>query len=116
MNARRTLAIALLGPLLAACGGDGASDLTGEELAADVGCLGCHQENPTDIAPSLHGLWGSEVTLESGSTVTVDEAYVRRSITDPAADIVEGYGAGMPTFSLSDSEVDRLIDWVESLG
>lgn len=82
----------------------------------DIGCLGCHQETNTATAPTLHGIWGTEVTLEDGSTVTVDEAYVRRSITDPGAEIVDGYGATMPTLPLDESEVDRLVEWVEGLG
>ena len=112
---RRTSAV--LGLVLAACGGAAESPgPTGEALAADVGCLACHQETDSSIAPSLHGIWGTEVTLEDGSTVTVDEAYVRRSITDPGAQIVEGYGATMPVLPLEESEVERLVEWVESLG
>ncbi len=114
---RTVLALSLL---VAACGGAGGGGQSpgpaGEDLAAEVGCLACHQETETATAPSLHGIWGSEVTLEDGSTVTVDEEYVRRSITDPGADLVEGYGATMPTFPLDDAEVDRLVEWVESLG
>lgn len=113
---RTVLALAFL---LAACGGSGGGPSpspTGEDLAAEVGCLACHQETDSGTAPSLHGIWGTEVTLEDGSTVTVDEEYVRRSITDPGADVVEGYGATMPTFPLAEAEVDRLVEWVESLG
>lgn len=116
--ARRALIASLL-VVLAACGGGGegsGGELRGEGLAADVGCLGCHQERASGAAPTLHGIWGTDVTLEDGTTVTVDADYVRRSITDPDADIVEGYGPAMPTFSLDDSEVDRLVEWVESLG
>lgn len=116
MMRRAVLALALLG---AACGGGGGGQgpsPSGEDLAAEVGCLACHQETDSATAPSLHGIWGTEVTLEDGSSVTVDEEYVRRSITDPGADLVEGYGATMPTFPLDDAEVDRLVEWVESLG
>ncbi len=116
MTRNKTLTFLVMALLLTACGGGGDATLSGDDLAADIGCLGCHQENPTDIAPSLRGIWGTQVTLEDGSTVTVDEAYVRRSITEPGADIVAGYNAAMPTFSLDDSEVDRLVEWVESLG
>lgn len=115
MMRRTVLALALV---VAACGGGGGQgpSQSGEDLAAEVGCLACHQETDTGIAPSLHGIWGTEVTLEYGTTVTVDEEYVRRSITDPAVDVVEGYRATMPTFPLDDAEVDRLVEWVESLG
>lgn len=49
-------------------------------------------------------------------TVTVDEEYVRRSITNPESDIVDGYNPMMPALPLDDDEVDRLVEWVRSLG
>jgi cytochrome c oxidase subunit 2 len=102
---------------LAACGDEGSTDgLTGAELATEIGCFACHTATDTDLAPTLHGIWGSEVELEDGTSVIVDEAYVRRSITDPGADIVAGFDARMPTFGLSDSEVERLIEYVRGLG
>ncbi len=54
--------------------------------------------------------------LEDGRKVMVDEAYVRQSITDPQTDIVAGFDGRMPTFSLTESEVDRLVQYVRSLG
>lgn len=113
--ARRWLLIAAA-LTLAACGGDSTAGLTGSELATEIGCFACHTETDTDLAPTLHGIWGSEVELEDGSTVTVDETYVRRSVTDPGADIVAGFEARMPTFGLSEAEVDRLVEYVRSLG
>jgi cytochrome c oxidase subunit II len=102
---------------LAACGDGGSTDdLTGSELFVEIGCQACHTDTNTDLAPTLSGIWGTDVSLDDGRTVTVDEAYVRRSIVDPGADIVAGYDARMPTFGLSDSEIDRLVDYVRSLG
>lgn len=102
--------------MLSACGGEPSSDLSGEALAAEIGCLSCHTDTSTQIAPTLHGLAGTEVALEDGSTVVADSAYIRRSITDPSAQIVEGYRAAMPRFDLSEEEIDRLVDYVEGLG
>lgn len=112
-------AILLVGAILVvvACGDSGSTDdLTGEELFVEIGCQACHTDANTNLAPTLVGIWGSDVTLEDGRTVSVDEAYVRRSITDPGADIVDGFEARMPTFGLSESEVDRLVEYVRSLG
>lgn len=100
---------------LAACGGDGNENLTGEELAVEIGCFACHEDAATDVAPTLQGVWNSEILLEDGRTVIADEAYVMRAITDPGAEIVAGYDARMPTFGLSEGEVDRLVDYVRSL-
>jgi cytochrome c oxidase subunit II len=111
---RLLVALALV---LAGCGGTGGgSGLTGEEVAAEVGCLSCHQETSTGVAPTLHGIWGAEVELADGRTVTVDEEYVSKSIEEPGADIVAGYEAIMPVFPLEPDEVDSLVDWVRSLG
>lgn len=113
MTGRGLIVTALL--VLAGCGGNGAATTDPAELAADVGCLACHTETDTSVAPTLHGIWGSEVDLADGRTVTVDESYVRRSITEPTADVVAGYGPTMPRLPLDESEVDLLVEWVRSL-
>jgi cytochrome c oxidase subunit 2 len=112
----RTLVAILLLFVLAGCGGGGTDDLEGEALAAEIGCLACHSEVNTDLAPTLHGIWGTEVSLEDGRNLTVGEQYVRSSITTPQAEIVAGYDGRMPTFALDQSEIDRLVEYVRSLG
>ena len=113
----RALAVAISALVVVSCaGGSGTEDLTGAELFVEVGCQACHGEVDSEIAPTLHGIWGSDVELQDGRTVTVDEAYVQRSIADPGADVVSGFDARMPTFSLTDTEVERLVDYVRSLG
>jgi cytochrome c oxidase subunit 2 len=114
-RARPLVAILLLF-VLAGCGGGGTDDLEGEALAAEIGCLACHSELNTDLAPTLHGIWGTEVSLEDGRNLTVGEQYVRSSITTPQAEIVAGYDGRMPTFALDQSEIDRLVEYVRSLG
>ena len=103
---------------LAACSADRSSEepLTGEALAADLGCAACHTDTDSSIAPTWNGTWGTEVELEDGTTVTADEAYVRRSIEEPQADIVAGYGASMPAVPMSEEEKSALVDYIESLG
>lgn len=109
------LLIAVL--LLAACGGgDTTEGLSGDQLAGEVGCLACHTDRDTSAAPTVVGIWGTEVQLADGRSVTVDDSYVRRSITEPGADVSEGYNPIMPIVPLTDDEVDRLVDWVRSLG
>ncbi|HEX7100419.1 MAG TPA: cytochrome c [Acidimicrobiia bacterium] len=112
---RRT-ALALVVVLLLACGGSSSGPQTGEELAADFGCLACHTGENTSIAPTWNGLFGSTVELDDGSTVVADEEYIRRSIVDPHAQIVAGYRATMPQFSLTDDEVDLLVQYIQGLG
>jgi cytochrome c oxidase subunit 2 len=102
---------------LTACGDSGSTDdMPGAELFVEIGCQACHGETDTDLAPTLRSIWGTEVELEDGSSVIVDEVYVKRSMIDPGANVVAGFDARMPTFGLSDSEVDRLVEYVRSLG
>ena len=58
---------------------------------------------------------GTEVTLTDGSTVTVDEAYLTRSITEPDAQVVEGFSVKMPKTALTDAEVADLVAYIASL-
>ena len=102
--------------VLAACGGDSKEEMTGAELFVEIGCHACHGDVDGEVAPTLEGLWGSEVMLSDGRTVVVDEEYVRKSLTDPGADIVDGFEPRMPVFTLSDSEIERLVDYVRSRG
>src|SRR5690606_13282192 len=81
--------------------GDGPMSMAdaGEELFSNLGCESCHRADGSGAGPSLVGLWGEQVELASGQTVTADIDYIRRSILDPQADIVAGYPAIMPTYS-----------------
>jgi cytochrome c oxidase subunit 2 len=118
MKMRKTVVglVAILA--LAACSADRSAEepLSGEALAADLGCAACHTDVDTELAPTWNGIWGTSVELEDGSTVIVDEAYVRRSIDEPQADIVAGYSASMPVVPMSDEERSALVDYIESLG
>lgn len=107
--------MALLALLGVGCGDDRVG-LTGEELAAEVGCFTCHGATDSEVAPTLDGVWGQELLLDDGRTVFVDEVFVRRAITDPQADVVAGYSRRMPTFGLTEAEVEQLVDYVRSLG
>lgn len=89
----------------------------GQEIADANGCLTCHSTDGADgTGPTWAGLAGAEVTLDDGTTVTADDAYLAQSITDPASQKVEGFNVAMPEFDLSQEEVDALVAYVGSLG
>ena len=91
------------------------SDISGERMFQNFGCAGCHEDS--NQGPSLAGIYGKEEELESGETVTVDDAYLRESILDPNAKIVKGYRPIMPNLDaqLDEGEVDTLIQYIRSL-
>ena len=80
------------------------------------GCAACHQAGASQLAPNLQGVFGSTQTLADESKVVVDDAYLRRSITEPVADIVKGYPPAMPTFAhLPAKHIDQLVAYLKSL-
>ena len=90
----------------------------GEQLFTQSGCPTCHVAGAGTRAPSLAGVYGSQVHLADGSTVTADDAYIRESILDPRAKVVAGFAPIMPTFqgSISEEGIVSLIAYLKSLG
>jgi cytochrome c2 len=96
----------------------------GEELWSSTGCAGCHSLDGSDgVGPTVQGLAGSTVALEDGSTVTADDEYLSRSITDPDAQISEGYEAGIMSgavasqdFATRQQDVDALVAFIQAQG
>ncbi|MBE0599547.1 MAG: cytochrome c oxidase subunit II [Desulfuromonadales bacterium] len=93
---------------------------SGEKLAQDKGCIGCHStDGSRQVGPTFQGVFGRQVTVErNGQPVTIeaDEDYLRRAIVEPQAEIVQGYPPSMPPYSeLSDEELAALIDYLRGL-
>jgi len=119
----RWVALAVAGLMVAgACGGDDdgttgdTPEARGEQLVEDNGCVSCHGvKGVGGVGPAWVGLYGSERNLESGDTVVADGPYLARSITEPGAEVVQGYTVVMPENGLSTSEVDDVVAYIESL-
>jgi cytochrome c oxidase subunit II len=103
---------------LSGSSGDEPPAVAGEALFKQRGCAGCHALQSGAMGPSLRGLFGSRVKLQSGQTITADEAYIRESILNPKAKIVAGYQPIMPTFQgqLGEEQLHQLIAYLKSLG
>src|SRR6202451_1570835 len=86
----------------------------GERLFASMGCNACHSGNAAARGPNLAGVYGSRLQLTNGSTVVVNDAYLRDAILNPSQHITAGYAPIMPTYQGQISE-DGLIDLVEYL-
>jgi cytochrome c oxidase subunit 2 len=93
---------------------------SGAELAQVAGCTACHSVDGSDlVGPSWLGTAGTDRPVEGGGTVFADRDYLHQSIADPSAVIVAGFPDVMvKTYAetLSDAEIEALIDYIESLG
>jgi cytochrome c oxidase subunit 2 len=66
----------------------------------------------------MAGLYGRKQELDDGSTVMVDELYLRESIIEPAAKVVKGFPPIMPSYrgQLSEEQIMELVAYIKSLG
>jgi cytochrome c oxidase subunit II len=96
---------------------EGSLASAGGKLFNDLACNTCHRPDAQGRGPVLEGLFGKTVTLQNGQTMTVDEAYVRESILQPAAKITAGFQPIMPTFQglVTEEQLLELIEYVKSL-
>jgi cytochrome c oxidase subunit 2 len=89
----------------------------GKQLAVARGCAGCHSvDGRTSAGPTWKGAYGSQVALEDGRKVAVDDAYLVRAIKDPWAEKVKGFPTVMPRNNLPDAEVDAIVAYIKALG
>ncbi len=90
---------------------------TGEELFSRLACDTCHRADSAAQAPILDRTFGSEVRFTDGTSVIADENYLRESILNPGAQVVEGYNAIMPTAQgkLNEEELLQLIRYLKGL-
>jgi cytochrome c oxidase subunit 2 len=90
----------------------------GRRAAADYGCLKCHSVDGTrHIGPTWTDLYLREEKLTNGKTVVADEAYLTKSMMDPAADVVAGFQNVMPTYQgkIPPPEVAAIVEYIKSL-
>ena len=90
----------------------------GKVLHRRRGCIQCHSvDGSAKVGPSFLNTFGSTQALADGSSVTIDENYIRESILEPQAKIRAGYKPVMPTYQgqLRDEEINALIAYMKSL-
>jgi cytochrome c oxidase subunit 2 len=92
--------------------------VAGQQLFQTLGCVSCHGANGEGgRGPALAGLFGRKTQLTGGQTVVADEAYIRESIVNPQAKLVDGFGPIMPTFQgqISEDQLVQLLAFIKSL-
>jgi cytochrome c oxidase subunit 2 len=90
----------------------------GKALFTKFTCNACHTiDGSAKVGPTLKGIFGKDEKIKDGGTIKVDENYLRESITDPQAKIVEGFAPSMPAFKgqISDAQMDALIAYLKTL-
>lgn len=88
-------------------GGDPAE--RGEQLAQQHGCIACHSlDGSRGVGPTWKGMYGRTEILTDGTEVTADWEYLRESIVDPSAKLVQGYAPVMAAYPFSDDDLAAL--------
>ena len=89
----------------------------GAKLFTDLACVTCHMDAGQGRGPVLKDLYGKQILLSSGQTVTMDDAYIRESILNPQAKVTAGFQPIMPTFQglVTEEQLLQLIAYVKSL-
>ena len=86
-------------------------------LARDKGCLACHStDGAVSIGPSWHGSYGAVRIFADGSSLVIDDNYLRESIVQPAARVVAGYQNLMVAPVLTEQELTQLVELIRQLG
>lgn len=82
-------------------------------------CISCHSvDGSPNIGPTWLNAYGVQRAISGGTSVLVDENYIRESILYPQAKIVAGYeGQVMTAFAglLSDDDINGVIAYYRSL-
>ena len=94
----------------------------GWEVLRRNGCNACHSVDGSKlVGPSYLGGWGGSRTVITGRDereVVVDAEYVKRSIYDPNADVVKGFGKGLMLSyenMVSEEELALIIEYLKAL-
>ncbi len=94
----------------------------GRRVIEQNGCLACHSTDGTKlIGPTFKGVYNHEVSVTAdgqNKKVLADDEYIKRSIYEPDAEVVEGFVKGqMQSYKnqLNDDQVNQIIEYLKSL-
>ena len=92
----------------------------GQKWASAYGCVACHSvDGKRLVGPTWKGLYGKQEQLADGTTVQVDDAYLRAAILDPNSQVVKGYPPNVMASSygqtVTPEKIDDIIAFIQSL-
>jgi mono/diheme cytochrome c family protein len=90
----------------------------GHQLYVSLACVTCHTtDGSRGLAPSFKGVFGTTVTLADGKQIQVDDAYIKESVLNPTAKLVQGFAPMMPSFAgrVQPQDLDALVAFIKTL-
>jgi cytochrome c oxidase subunit II len=83
-------------------------------------CVSCHSLDGTQvIGPTFKGLYGRSGTFDDGTAYTADDAYIKESILQPNAHVVNGFPkpSPMPPYEgqFSDADIADMIEFLKTV-
>lgn len=93
----------------------GSLPVSGEEIFKTAGCSACHSLNPDEVlvGPSLSGIGQRAGEVVPGMSA---EEYIRTSILDPGAHVVEGFNGNIMPGNyaqvLSQAQLEALVKFL----
>lgn len=127
MSKKALFVLAVISLVLAACGGQptpvgdpeaGEALFNQQAIDSAPGCVTCHSTQPGEVlvGPSLAGIANQAGERVEGQSA---EEYLRTSILEPDAHVVEGFSPGVMyqeyEQALSDEQVDNLVAYLLTL-
>ena len=103
---------------------DAALAARGAPLFTEYGCTACHSVNGANgVGPTLQNAYNHPVRLNDGSVVLADEAYIRESIQNPNAHVVNGFTSGTMLAAIQGrlpeitqpANLNALVEYIKSL-
>lgn len=88
----------------------------GPSVVLANGCASCHSiDGSPSVGPTWKGLADSMVTLNNGQQVKADANYIKESIENPGAKVVNGFQNIMPTYNLDPESLNNVVAYIQSL-
>jgi cytochrome c oxidase subunit II len=89
----------------------------GSQVVTSLGCVACHSlDGRRGVGPSWLGIYGTTRTFADGSSAVADDEYLRRSMLEPGAQVVESYDNVMLPAAVNDAQIADIIALITELG
>ena len=99
-----------------------ADNSLGLKLLEKNGCIACHSlDGSKVVGPSFKGIYGNMRNINTNGIkkdVKADDVYIKNSIVEPDAEIVDGYPKGlMKSYKglISDTEIEQITQYLKDL-